>query len=166
VQSVGADHQVEPPRSGLLEGHVHAVAGVVDRRDRVAEDVLHVRPRRVVQKSGERAAEDLDVPVRDACVEPLDVHLERSLAIALEHQQVVAGAGVLDLVPQLHPTGHVDRGAEQVDRMAGESVPHGRCAFHDRRLEAVPPQPVGEHRTSHARTGDQHLRHDTLQLFT
>ena len=134
-------------------------AVVVQRRDRVPEEVLDPVARGVVQELGEFAAEDLDVPAGDAATELVQVDRDRPLAVAVQNQLLGPRAGFVDGVAEAHPVDHLDGGTEQVDRVAAEPVPQFGRAFDDGDLESVPLQPVGQHWTRHARAGDQHLLH-------
>ena len=61
VQSVGADHDIEPPRCCTLEGHIDVTSAVGQGRDRVAQDVLDLGTACLVHDPGQIAPHDLDV---------------------------------------------------------------------------------------------------------
>jgi hypothetical protein len=61
VYAVGADDQVEPAGGTALEGDRHAIGVLLQRPDGIAEDVLDVVLRHLVQDRREVTAHELDL---------------------------------------------------------------------------------------------------------
>jgi hypothetical protein len=83
VQPIGPDHEVEPARVGGLERDVDAVA-VVQRPDRVPEEIFDPVARGLGQDLRQLAAQDLDVPERHPGRDLAHVERDRRLPVALE----------------------------------------------------------------------------------
>ena len=150
VQSVGPDHQVEHPRSGAGEGHVHAVGTLLQAGDRVAEQVLGAVPGRLVEDPAQVAAEDLHVAGED-----LGRHRGHFPAVRVDvGGGAQAGLLVLDLVQEAHlgQHGQVSRAAE-VHRVPAAAQLRG--ALHHGRPEPTAPQPVRQGGPGHARARDE-----------
>ncbi|BEK85392.1 hypothetical protein NSK11_contig00063-0032 [Nocardia seriolae] len=56
MDAVAADDQIEDPRGGVPEFHVHPLAGVPQRRDGVAEEVFALSGGSAVEDLGQVAA--------------------------------------------------------------------------------------------------------------
>jgi hypothetical protein len=62
VQAVCAYYQAKRTRRRVLERDIHPVWPLAQAGDRVAEQVLHIVPRRLVENLAKVAAQDLDIP--------------------------------------------------------------------------------------------------------
>jgi hypothetical protein len=71
----------------------------------------------------------------------------------------------LDAGQCAHPVGDLHRRTEVVDGVASGFAQRGR-AFDDGDVEAAPSQPVGQHRTGDARTGDQNPHADSSMVIS
>nr|WP_238165304.1 hypothetical protein [Kribbella sp. VKM Ac-2527] len=146
VQSVGADHQVEPARPTAFENHLYAVFVLLERRDRVVEEVLHVGPRRGVQDLDEVTAEELELTAeRLGCCRG-----DGPAGLVDVDHAAHAGGACPGGGEQAHPVEHRQGRAAEVDRVT--AGPGRRGSFDDGRGEAEPPQPVGQRWAGHART--------------
>ena len=120
----------------MREGDRDAVAVLGETGDRVAEDVLDVVLRRVVQDSREIAAQDLQF----AALEGRGGDDQRPAVTVHIGHFVQAGRGRFDLIEQAHPLEDAQGRAAEVDRVA--AVAQFGCAFDDRRREAVAVEPA------------------------
>jgi hypothetical protein len=137
VQPVGPDHQVEHPRIGAGEGHVHAVGALVQAGDRVAEQVLGPVPGRLVQDPAQVAAQELHVAGED-----LGRHRGHPPTIRVHVGGCVqVGLLIPDLIQQAHLGQHGQmRGATEVHRVPAAA--QRRRLLHHGRVEPPPSQPV------------------------
>src|SRR6516164_5496751 len=159
VQPVGADDDVECARRGVLEGHL---AVVFDRRDRVAEQVLHVVAGGVVVDLAEIVAHDLHVPVRRDAGELGEVDHGGSRPAFPIHCQTVRSRGErLDARQHAHLLRDFHRRTEQVDGVA-TGFAQRRRAFDHGDVEAASGQPVRQYRPGDARAGNENP-HDDLR---
>jgi hypothetical protein len=162
VQPVGADDDVEPASRGTFECHL---AVVVDRGDRVAEQVLDVVAPGVIVDLAEVVAHDLHVPVGGGAVDLGEVNLDGPRpAFAMHCQPVGFGGERLDARQDAHLFRDLHRRAEQVDGVAA-GLAQRRSAFDDGDVEAVTAKPVREHRPGDAGAGDENP-HDDLPALT
>ncbi|GIH14800.1 hypothetical protein Raf01_29720 [Rugosimonospora africana] len=145
VHPVGADDQVERAPGAVAEPDLHAVRGLGQRGDGVAEDVLDVAAGPVVQDPGQVAAGDLDLPAEHVGRQRHD-----GLAVRVD-DRLGAHAGLPGpyLVQDAHPLQHRHLGAAEVDRAA--AVAQRRGLLDHGHAVARAPQPVGERRTGDPR---------------
>jgi len=129
---------------------VHAVPGLGERGDRVAEDVLTGRGGAFVQQAGQVAAEDLDV----ATAELVRDDREGTAVRVHDVDVVAAGLQAAHVVEDAHPAEHGAVGlALEVDGLAAAA--QGRRPFDDGDGEAVADEPVGQRGPGDARAGDE-----------
>jgi hypothetical protein len=113
VQPVGADNEIEPARSGSVEGHVHTVAVVAQTNDGVVVEELNVALRSAGQDCRQVAARDLQ-PVAGLSGDPSD-----AVASAVDDSQVGhERRGLPQGRKQVHPLDHGQGSAANVDRAA------------------------------------------------
>ena len=155
VQPVRADHKAEPPHGAAGERHLDAVPVLGQPDDPVVEQVFGSLAGGVVQDAGQVAAHDLDLRDHSLAVEQVGRH-PRGPAAATVH---IGESALVDtlrpyLVKKPHPLDHLASGAAQVHCVPARSG-RGRD-LHDRRREAVPPQPERERRAGDAGARDQY----------
>ena len=159
VQPVGADDDVELAGGGMLERHL---AVMLDRRDRVAEQVLDVVAAGGVVDLAEVVAHDLHVPVRGGGVDLGEVDLDGPPSGLPRYMVMrfvpVASASISGRTPIFAEISIA--GPEQVDGVAA-GFAQGRRALDDGDVEAVTGQPVRQHRAGDAGAGDENP-HDDL----
>ena len=155
VQPVRADHKVEPPHGTAGERHLDAVPVLGQPGDPVAEQVFGAVSGGVVQDAGQVAAHDLDLRDHPLAVEQVGRHPRGPPAAAVR----IGKSALVDAlrpyrVEKSHPFDHLAPGAAQVH---GVPAGPGRGRdLHDRRCEAVPPQPERERRPADAGARDQY----------
>ena len=155
VQPVRADHNVEPPHGTAGERHLDAVPVVGQPGGLVAEQVLGSIAGGVVQDTGQVAAHNLNLRDHPLAAEQVGRHPRGPPAAAVH---IGESALVYALRPyrveKPHPLDHLASGAAQVHGVPAGSG-RGRD-LHDRRCEAVPPQPERERRPADAGARDQY----------
>ena len=97
MQAVCPDNKIKCLRRAVLERDVDSVLGLLERADRVAEDVLDVVPARLVDDLGQFAAHDLDVALRHAFRHRLRGHIDGPVSVSDEGDDLVMGARILNL---------------------------------------------------------------------
>ena len=152
MQSVGADHDVEPAWRRVFESHL-AVGG--DCRDRVAEQVLDLIAAGVVVGLAEIVSHDLDVAVGYGAGDLGEINTSGPLGpLAVQRQHVGPGGERLDLRQHTHLFRDFHGRPEQINGVTTRLSQCGR-AFDDGDFESVPGQPVGQYGAGDAGTRDQ-----------
>ncbi len=138
VQPVGADDEVEAAWGSPFEGHVDAVAVVVQGQDGVAVDEVRVVAAGAGQDRGEITARDLQPVGAGLGGDPSD-----AVASAVDDGQVGRERGCLaQCWQQIHLLGYGQGGTPDVDRASAGALTSR--LLHDGGLHPVSGEPVGE----------------------
>jgi hypothetical protein len=158
VQAVGADDEVERAAGAAGEGHVHAVVVIVEDGDAVVEEELDVVADGGVEDLREIASAHLQVAAFDTACHGLRADRGDQAAVGVEEgDQAGLDVGGPQVRHQPHSVDHVQCRAADVDGVAAAA--QGVGFLHDRDVEAVSVQPVGQRGARDAGAGDQDRAH-------
>ena len=146
MQSIGADHQVEPAPSASLKPNIHARFGFLHADDAVIEDVLGGRAGSLVENSCQIAAQDLELAASES------IGHARDLLVIPIHDRDRADAGLhpLHFRQQPHAFEHANGSTAKIDRVAART--QRRRTLHNRWLKPILAKPERQCRTGYARS--------------